>query len=157
MSHTLAAWTDLLGEDYSHRDMSHQVGVDIIEISRIGDAVQRWGYRFLHRIYTPGELAFARGRHPQLAARFAAKEAVMKALGTGRYGVSWREIEVVRQPGRAPRLVLHGRAKARAAKMDLGVMSISISHSRDYAVAVVVTSDDESPQHTADAATGAGG
>ena len=137
--------------------MPHQVGVDIIEIARIGDAAKRWGARFLHRIYTPDELAFARGRLPQLAARFAAKEAVMKALGTGRYGVSWREIEVVRRPGRAPRLVLHGRARARADKMGLGVMSISISHSRDYAVAVVVASDDESPQHAADAAPGTGG
>ena len=157
LSHTLTAWTDRLGEDYSHRDMPHQVGVDIIEIARIGHAAQRWGDRFLHRIYTTGELAFARGRHPQLAARFAAKEAVMKALGTGRYGVSWREIEVVRQPGRAPRLVLSGRAKVRAEKMGLGVMSISISHSREYAVAVVVASDDESPQHAADAAPGAEG
>ena len=81
----------------------------------------------------------------------------MKALGTGRYGVSWREIEVIRQPGRAPRLVLHGRARDRAQKMGLGVMSISLSHSRDYAVAVVVASDDESPQHAADAPPGAGG
>ena len=86
------------------------VGVDIIEIPRIASAVQRWGNRFLQRIYTPQELAFARGRTAQLAARFAAKEAVMKALGTGIRGVSWREIEVVRQRGQAPEVRLHGRA-----------------------------------------------
>ncbi|MDE2899437.1 MAG: holo-ACP synthase, partial [Chloroflexota bacterium] len=95
-------------------------------------------------IYTPGELAYARGRLPQLAGRFAAKEAVMKALGTGVRGVGWREIEVVRKPGQAPTVVLHGRARARAERMQMGEISISISHSRDYAVVVAVgeTSED---------------
>ncbi len=115
-----------------------RTGVDIIEISRIGDAVARWGDRFFNRIYTPGELAYARGRLPQLAGRFAAKEAVMKALGTGVRGVGWRDIEVVRKPGQAPIVVLHGRAKARAERLTLGEIAISISHSRDYAVVVAV-------------------
>jgi holo-[acyl-carrier protein] synthase len=114
------------------------VGVDIVELPRIASAVQRWGDRFLLRIYTPQELAFSRGRTPQLAARFAAKEAVMKALGTGVRGVSWREIEVVRQRGRAPEIRLHGRAAARAAKLGLTVLAVSLSHSREYAVASVV-------------------
>ncbi|MDE2968868.1 MAG: holo-ACP synthase [Chloroflexota bacterium] len=119
-------------------------GVDIVEIWRIGEAVARWGDRFFNRIYTPGELAYARGRLPQLAGRFAAKEAVMKALGTGVRGVGWREIEVVRKPGQAPTVVLHGRARARAERMQMGEISISISHSRDYAVVVAVgeTSED---------------
>ncbi|MDE2802113.1 MAG: holo-ACP synthase [Chloroflexota bacterium] len=119
-------------------------GVDIVEIWRIGEAVARWGDRFFNRIYTPGELAYARGRLPQLAGRFAAKEAVMKALGTGVRGVGWREIEVVRKPGQAPTVVLHGRARARAEWMQMGEISISISHSRDYAVVVAVgeTSED---------------
>ena len=119
-------------------------GVDIVEIWRIGEAVARWGDRFFNRIYTPGELAYARGRLPQLAGRFAAKEAVMKALGTGVRGVGWREIEVVREPGQAPTVVLHGRARARAERMRMGEISISISHSRDYAVVVAVgeTSED---------------
>ena len=97
-----------------------RTGVDIVEISRIGAAVARWGDRFFNRIYTPGELSYSRGRLPQLAGRFAAKEAVMKALGTGVRGVGWREIEVVRKPGEAPTVVLHGRAKARAERCGWG-------------------------------------
>ena len=114
------------------------VGVDIIEIERIEQAVERWGRRFLHRIYTQGELSFSRGRAPQLASRFAAKEAVMKALGTGTRGVDWQEIEVVRLRGRAPTVKLHGRALVRAEKQSINHISISLSHSREYAVAFVV-------------------
>jgi len=115
-----------------------RTGVDIIEIERIGAAVNRWGERFFRRIYTTGELEYAKGRLPQLAGRFAAKEAVMKALGTGLRGVSWHEIEVVRERGQAPTITLHGRAKARAELLTLGEIAISISHSRDYAVVVAV-------------------
>ena len=115
-----------------------RTGVDIIEIGRIGAAVNRWGERFFRRIYTTGELEYAKGRLPQLAGRFAAKEAVMKALGTGLRGVSWHEIEVVRERGQAPTITLHGRAKARAELLTLGEIAISISHSRDYAVVVAV-------------------
>ncbi len=116
----------------------HHVGVDIIEIPRIRQALDRWGERFLRRIYTPGETAFCRNRPPQLAARFAAKEAVMKALGTGIRGVGWREIEVVRERGRAPTIRLHGRAQKRAADLKITELALSISHSRDYAVVMVV-------------------
>ena len=118
--------------------MKLQTGVDIIELDRIASALERWGQRFLSRIYTEHEISFSRGRIPQLAGRFAAKEAMMKALGTGRYGVSWREIGVERERGQAPRIVLTGRALARSLSMNLGQISISISHSRDYAVAIVV-------------------
>ena len=118
--------------------MKLQTGVDIIELDRIASALERWGQRFLSRIYTEHEISFARGRIPQLAGRFAAKEAVMKALGTGRYGVSWREIGVERKRGQAPQIVLTGRALARSLSMNLGEISISISHSRDYALAIVV-------------------
>ncbi|MSP79379.1 MAG: holo-[acyl-carrier-protein] synthase [Dehalococcoidia bacterium] len=113
-------------------------GIDIIELSRIEDAYKRWGERFLHHIYTPGEIAYARGRAPQLAGRFAAKEAGMKALGTGVMGVGWKEIEVVRKRGGAPTLVLHGRASERAKRLGLHNFALSITHSRDYAVAFVV-------------------
>ena len=116
----------------------HAVGVDIIEIGRIKQAVERWGQRFLARTYTHGELAYCRGRAPQLAARFAAKEAMMKALGTGRDGVGWRDIEVVRQRGRAPTIQLHGRAQGVAERLAVGHTALSISHSREYAVASVV-------------------
>ena len=115
-----------------------RVGVDIIEIARVRDIVERWGDRFLRRIYTGSELTYARRRAPQLAARFASKEAVMKLLGTGIRGVGWREVEVVRQRGGAPSVVLHGRALLRAQRLGLGAIALSISHSREYAVAFVV-------------------
>ncbi len=115
------------------------VGVDIIEISRVAATVERFGDRFLQRIYTPGEIAYCRGRAPQLAARFAAKEAVMKALGTGTRGVGWREVEVTRKRTGEPSIELHGRAAERAAKLGIDRLAISISHSRDYAVASVVS------------------
>ena len=114
------------------------VGVDIIEIERVAATLRRFGDRFLERVYTPGETAYCRGRAPQLAARFAAKEAVMKALGTGTRGVGWREIEVVRAPSGAPSVRLHGRAAARAANVGIERLALSLSHSRAYAVASVV-------------------
>lgn len=113
------------------------IGVDIIEISRIARTIARWGERFLQRIYTEKELQVCRNRTSSLAARFAAKEAVMKALGTGRIGVGWREIEILRGDGGRPVVFLHGRAKARAQKMELQDLTVSLSHSRDYAIALV--------------------
>jgi holo-[acyl-carrier protein] synthase len=115
------------------------VGVDIIEINRVAATIERFGDRFLKRIYTPGEIAYCRGRAPQLAARFAAKEAVMKALGTGTHGVGWREVEVTRKRSGEPCIELHGRAFERAEKLGIDRFAISISHSREYAVASVVS------------------
>lgn len=115
------------------------VGVDIIEISRIAATVERFGDRFLKRIYTDGEIAYCRGRAPQLAARFAAKEAVMKALGTGTRGVGWQEVEVTRERTGEPGIQLHGRAAARAEKLGIDRLALSISHSREYAIASVVS------------------
>jgi holo-[acyl-carrier protein] synthase len=115
------------------------VGVDIIEISRIADTMKRFGNRFLQRIYTYDEIAYCRGRAPQLAARFAAKEAVMKALGTGTRGIGWREVEVTRKRSGEPCIELHGRAVERAAFLGIDRIAISISHSREYAVASVVS------------------
>jgi holo-[acyl-carrier protein] synthase len=114
------------------------VGVDIIEIQRIEAALAKFGERFLRRVYTPLEAAFCRGRSSELAARFAAKEAVMKALGTGARGVSWREIEVLPNHRGKPLVYLHGNALARAQKIGLDDLDISMSHSRDFAVAFVV-------------------
>jgi len=122
------------------------VGVDIVEIDRVAAVAERYPVRFAHRIYTDGERAYCRGRAPQLASRFAAKEAVMKALGTGTRGVGWREIEVARKPGSAPEIVLHGRAKARAEKLGATRLAVSLSHSRDYAVASVVIEADTHPE-----------
>lgn len=113
-------------------------GVDIIEISRIAGVFQRYGQRFLDRIYTPEEIAYCRGRAPNLAGRFAAKEAVMKALGTGVRGVGWKDIEVARHESGAPSILLYGRAKSRAQRLGVYDISVSMSHSGDYAVAFVV-------------------
>ena len=114
-------------------------GVDIIEISRIARTLERYGERFLLRIYTSGELEYCRGRPSKLASRFAAKEATMKALGTGVRGVGWKDIEVTRAPSGAPGILLHGRAKSRAERLGVLEISISMSDSRDNAVAFVVT------------------
>ena len=114
------------------------VGVDVIEIERVAATLARFGDRFLERVFTEGETAYCRGRAPQLAARFAAKEAVMKALGTGTRGVGWREIEVTRKRTGEPGIALHGRAAERAARLGIDRIAVSLSHSRHYAVASVI-------------------
>lgn len=114
------------------------VGVDVIEIERVEAALAKFGERFLRRVYTAEEAAFCRGRVHELAARFAAKEAVMKALGTGARGVAWREIEVLPNHRGKPLVYLYGRAKARAERIGLAGLDVSMSHSREYAVAFVV-------------------
>ncbi len=121
------------------------VGIDLIEIPRIARAVERYGDRFLERIFTPAELLYTRRRVPELAARFAAKEAVAKALGVGmrllaRDGVRWREVEVLGDWRGRPEVFLHGRAAERAAELGLTEWAISLSHTREYAVAFVVAS-----------------
>ena len=120
-------------------------GVDIIEIPRIKQVLDHYGQRFLNRVFTPDEIAYCRGRAPNLAGRFAAKEAAMKALGTGVRGVSWKDIEVIRADSGAPSLRLHGRAEKRAERLQMSEMSLSISHSREYAVAFVVAQREETP------------
>ncbi|MCL0095904.1 holo-ACP synthase [Dehalococcoidia bacterium] len=116
----------------------HAHGIDIVEISRIGAAIDSWGDRFLKRIYTEGEIRYCRGRLPQLAARFAGKEAVMKALGTGNRRVSWRDIEILPDRGGAPLVYLNGRARSRGDELGIDELAISLSHSREYAIASVV-------------------
>lgn len=116
----------------------HTVGVDIIEIYRVKAAIERFGERFLNRVYTETEIKYCRGRVPELAVRFAGKEAVMKALGTGVRGVGWKEIEILPMRGGKPIVYLHGRAKRRAETMGLDEFAISLSHSDDFAVASVV-------------------
>ena len=113
-------------------------GVDIIEIKRVEKVALSYGNRFLKRIYTDGEIKYCRGRAPQLASRFAAKEAVMKALGTGIRGVGWRDVEVTRKRGMAPDIKLHGRAQKRASQIGLTGLAISLSHSKEFAVASVI-------------------
>jgi holo-[acyl-carrier protein] synthase len=117
------------------------VGVDLIETERIARALERWGDRFLEHVYTPAELDYCRRHVPELAVRFAAKEAVSKALGTGLRGVRWREMEVLPDARGKPRVRLHGRAKRRAEELGLEEFAISLSHSRRYAIAFVVADD----------------
>jgi holo-[acyl-carrier protein] synthase len=115
---------------------SLRVGVDIVEIGRVEASLRRFGERFRRRVYTAGELAETGERGPSLAARFAAKEAVIKALGSS--DIALHEIEVVRPSGCRPEVRLHGRAAAVAAALRVREVSLSLSHSQEYAVAMVV-------------------
>ncbi len=117
---------------------ANAVGVDIIETERVREALERFGEKFLQRVYSPVEAAFCRGRVRELAVRFAAKEAVMKALGTGARGIGWREIEVLPNRRGKPLVYLYGRAQERAERIGLEGLDVSMSHSREYAVAFVV-------------------
>jgi holo-[acyl-carrier protein] synthase len=119
------------------------IGTDLMEIARIAQSIDRFGERFLERIYTPREIAYCRRKQKtaaeSFAARFAAKEAGAKALGTGiSRGVSWLELEVGREPGGRPLLSLSGRAAERAQSLGINRVSLSLTHSRDVALAVVV-------------------
>ncbi len=116
----------------------HYIGVDIIEIARIEEAIARWGERFLRRLYTELELGLSRRKPGLLAARFAGKEAVMKALGTGARGISWKEIEIVTEPSGKPLVHLYGKAQNRAVALGLGKLAISLSDSKEYAIAFVI-------------------
>lgn len=118
-----------------------EAGVDLIEVDRVQAAIAQYGDRFLNRVFTESELAYCRGRSHELAARFAAKEALSKLLGVGiqhRDGVRWREIEVVSGERGKPSVKLSGRAARRAQEIGIKTLSLSISHSRDHAIAMVV-------------------
>lgn len=118
------------------------VGTDLIEIARVEASLERYGQRFLERVFTPQEIEYCmRKRRPaeSLAARFAAKESGAKALGTGiSRGVSWKEIEVRRLPGERPTLHWSGRAEELALAMGANRTSLSVTHARDVAMAVVI-------------------
>ncbi len=123
------------------------VGIDLVMVSRVARSLDHFGDRFLKRIFTDGEIAYARAApaltHERLAGRFAAKEATMKALGLAGRGVGWREIEVVTADSGAPELRLHGEARTLAA--GAGDLALSLSHEGDFATAVVVTHIESSP------------
>lgn len=117
-------------------------GIDIAEVSRIRQSIERFGERFLRRIYTPGEMRYCdskANRIERYAARFAAKEAAMKALGTGwNHGVRWVDCEVTRVPGARPTIVFHGKAGEFAAKLGVKNAALSISHTEEQAIAQVI-------------------
>ncbi len=115
-----------------------RTGVDLIEVARIARAQQRHGARFAARFFTPGEQADCAGQAAALAGRFAAKEAVAKALGTGIGTVRWVDIEVRRGPAGEPQLHLHGAAHTLAHALGLTGWALSLSHTHDHAIAFVV-------------------
>lgn len=121
------------------------LGSDLIEIARVAKSIERYGTRFLDRVFTSGEIAYCRTKKnaaESFAARFAAKEAGAKALGTGiSHGISWPEIEVLREPSGKPKLHLSGRALDRAIKLGVKTSALTLTHSRDIAMAVVVLED----------------
>ncbi|HBY44708.1 MAG TPA: holo-ACP synthase [Thermomicrobiales bacterium] len=117
-----------------------EVGIDIIEIERIGQTLERFGDRFLTRVYSPRERERYGKRVQELAARFAAKEATMKALGTGVRGVRWRDIEVLPNRRGKPILVLHDTALRRARLLGFTHFAVSLTHSRGDAMAIVIAS-----------------
>jgi len=118
--------------------MKLSTGVDIIEIERLTEAIDRHGERFLNRVFTPLELAEVGTDPASLAVRFAAKEAVAKALGTGIGVICWQEIEIRRGPERQPQLHLYGAAAEMAGQLGLVHWSVSLSHTREIAIAMAV-------------------
>jgi len=117
-------------------------GIDIAEVPRIRKAMERFGKRFLQRIFTEGEIRYCdskANRIERYAARFAAKEAAMKALGTGwNHGVRWRDIEIAREPGSRPTIVFHGKAAEFAVRLGAAHVALSLSHTEDQAIAQVI-------------------
>lgn len=120
-------------------------GIDIAEIPRIAHSIERFGDRFLNRIYTTVERGYCdskANRVERYAGRFAAKEAAMKALGTGwNHGVRWRDCEVVRLPGHRPTIIFHGKAAEFAARLGVRNAALSISHTKEQAIAQVILED----------------
>ena len=117
-------------------------GIDIAEVPRVAEAIERYGQRFLQRIFTEGEIRYCESkanRVERYAARFAAKEAGMKALGTGwNHGVRWRDIEVTRQAGGRPTLEFHGKAGEFASNMGVTNIALSLTHTAEEAMAQVI-------------------
>jgi holo-[acyl-carrier protein] synthase len=117
-------------------------GIDITEVPRIREAIERHGERFLKRVFTAGEIQYCESkanRVERYAARFAAKEAGMKAIGTGwNHGVRWRDIEVARKPGGRPTLLLHGKAAEFAAQLGATNIALSLTHTAEEAMAQVI-------------------
>jgi len=122
------------------------IGVDLVHLPRMREVIERWQERFLTRVFTDQEIAYCRARRdpvPHFAARFAAKEAALKALGTGlRLGIRWRELEVRRERGQAPVLVLTGRSRE---------MLLALTHDGDYAMAQAMLVADSSSEGAAEA------
>jgi holo-[acyl-carrier protein] synthase len=118
--------------------MKIATGIDLIEIDRIQAVIARHGSRYLNRVFTPAEIELCGNRPESLAARFAAKEAVTKALGSGIGEITWQDVEILSDELKAPQLHLYGAAEARAKMLGLTDWSVSLSHSLTHAIAMVV-------------------
>ena len=114
------------------------IGVDMIEVERVRKVFEHHGERFLRRVYTEDEIRQCRGKAARLAGRFAAKEAISKALGTGIHGVSWREMEVVQLRSGRPTVRLYGIAKLRALQLGLSAFDVSIADLAQFSIAIAV-------------------
>lgn len=126
------------------------IGIDVVHVTRMRGVIARWEERFLRRIFTEQEIAYCRSRRdpvPHFAARFAAKEAGLKALGTGlRLGIQWRELEVTRARGQAPVLVLRGRSREIGMARGGNRMLLALTHDGDYALAQAMLVADGAPE-----------
>jgi holo-[acyl-carrier protein] synthase len=120
-------------------------GIDIAEVPRIAASIARFGQRFVRRIFTEGEIRYCDGkanRVERYAARFAAKEAAMKAIGTGwNHGVTWKDVEVSRMPGGRPTITFHGKAAEFAVKLGAKHVALSLTHTAEHAIAQVILED----------------
>jgi holo-[acyl-carrier protein] synthase len=134
--------TDALNGDAQRNGLVPYTGVDAAEIHRIAKAVERWGQRFLDRVYTPAEQHYCGLRVQRLAGRFAAKEAISKVLGTGIRYIRWREMEILPDAKGKPVVTLHGRAQSVAASLKLGQIGVSITHTGDLALAFAMALGD---------------
>lgn len=128
-------FTDL---DFNMQMKNPHIGIDIIEIDRIRTALTRWGERFLRRVYTSPEISLYGTKLESLAVRFAAKEAAYKALGGPGQGSSWQDVEILPDPEGKPLVNLYGKAAERAGELGLAGLAISLSHSREYGIALVI-------------------
>lgn len=125
------------------------VGIDIIEVDRVRKVYEHHGERFLQRVFTEREIQQCRGKIYRFAARFAAKEAISKALGTGIHGVAWREMEIVQLRSGRPTVRLHGKAKLRAEQLGISAFDVSMSDLAHFSIAIAIAAqtDGQKPQN----------
>jgi holo-[acyl-carrier protein] synthase len=122
------------------------VGIDIIEVDRVRKVYEHHGERFLRRVFTEREIQQCRGKMNRFAARFAAKEAISKALGTGIHGVAWREMEVVQLRSGRPTVRLHGKAKLRAEQLGISAFDVSMSDLAHFSIAIAIAAQTDGPK-----------
>jgi holo-[acyl-carrier protein] synthase len=123
---------------YPPQGVNVAVGIDIIEVGRVRKVLKKHGERFLSRVFTANEVRQCRGKVARLAGRFAAKEAISKALGTGLHGVAWREMEVVQLRSGRPTVTLYGNARRRAELLGLSAFDVSIADLAEFSIAIAV-------------------